>query len=163
MGSSESCWGLYILKWPVMICRCWQRWWWGGAACRQPPEAITLCSRRKPCMMPSRPSPRCGSPMLMTDVQMNCGAGFPHRSAFIRNCSGIPLACLGIVWLEIVEQHDAGCSDTRCMHVQATLESSRKAAVPGKPNSEELGGQLAFAESAQATFQVWPLHSLDAL
>lgn len=49
------------------------------------------------------------------------------------------------------------------MHVQATLESSRKAAVPGKPNSEELGGQLAFAESAQATFQVWPLHSLDAL
>jgi len=38
--------------------------------------------------------------------------------------------------------------------VQATLESSRKAAVPGKPTSEDVGGQLAFAQSAQATFKV---------
>lgn len=40
------------------------------------------------------------------------------------------------------------------MPLQATLESSRKAAVPGKPTSEDLGGQLAFAQSAQATFEV---------
>ena len=116
------------------------------------------CSRRKPCMMPSRPSPRCGSLMLIVNVQMHHGAGFPHGNAFI-----IPAYLFGIVWLGYLEQHDTGCSDTGCMHVQATLESSRKAAVPGKPNSEELGGQLAFAESAQATFEVWPLHSLDAL
>lgn len=38
--------------------------------------------------------------------------------------------------------------------MQATLESQRKLAVPGKPNSEELGGQLVFAVSAQAPFQV---------
>ena len=41
--------------------------------------------------------------------------------------------------------------------VQATLESSRKAAVPGKPTLEDLGGQLAFAQSAQAAFEVSPL------
>ena len=40
------------------------------------------------------------------------------------------------------------------MPEQATLESSRKAAVPGKPTSEDLGGQLAFAQSAQTTFEV---------
>ena len=38
--------------------------------------------------------------------------------------------------------------------MQATLESSRKAAVSGKPTSEDLGGQLAYAQSAQATFEV---------
>ena len=40
--------------------------------------------------------------------------------------------------------------------MQATLESSRKAAVPGKPTLEDLGGQLAFAQSAQAAFEVSP-------
>ena len=40
------------------------------------------------------------------------------------------------------------------MREQATLESSRKAGVAGKPTSEDLGGQLAFAQSAQATFEV---------
>ena len=44
--------------------------------------------------------------------------------------------------------------EAQCLHVQATLESSRKAAVPGKPTAEDLGGQLAFAQSAQAAFEV---------
>ena len=47
-----------------------------------------------------------------------------------------------------------GCTNDRLRAAQATFESQKKAAVPGKPTSEELGGQLAFAESAQSAFKV---------
>ena len=45
-------------------------------------------------------------------------------------------------------------AQTWLLNVQATFESQKKAAVPGKPKSEEMGGQLAFAESAQSAFKV---------